>query len=245
MRELLHRADDLRHALDPLERLRDGARDLLRHVLEVGRVRRLPQLARSRSGSTPLLSRAATISRWRFRSTRRGRESRRGGIRMLSPTYWMGVLISCATPAARWPIPSSFCARRSCAFASSSSPRASRSCRWTETRALTSPIRNRGPRDEMGPARRERIVDVLRLRPRGDEDHRNRCRLLASRPARRPRTRLSLDHLGQEDEVGTVLEGGADDPRHGLWWCTCRSRSSAAGATSEAARRESSTMRMR
>ena len=35
--------------------------------------------------------------------------------RTLSPMNWMGVFSSCATPAASWPIDSSFCAWASCA----------------------------------------------------------------------------------------------------------------------------------
>lgn len=62
--------------------------------------------------------------------------------RVLSPMYCMGVLISWAMPAASWPIDSSFCDWSCSACALASSVCATRSCRWTDTRAFTSPIRN-------------------------------------------------------------------------------------------------------
>jgi len=62
--------------------------------------------------------------------------SRKASLRkmVLSPTYWMGVLISWAMPAASWPMASSFWAWRSCtSMEARSSSEARRSVMSRET----------------------------------------------------------------------------------------------------------------
>ena len=64
----------------------------------------------------------------------------------MSPTNWIGVLISCAMPAASWPTASSFCARRSSSSMRSRSASRALGRRDVEQDALQHAARRRGRR---------------------------------------------------------------------------------------------------
>ncbi len=105
--ELIDRTDDLGHLPCAFEGFVDGAGNLVGEVVDVATTKHLSRSSRLRVESVPSLhsswTRAATVTILSITD----QDSRRKT--MLSLTYWIGVLISWAMPAASCPMTSSFC----------------------------------------------------------------------------------------------------------------------------------------
>ena len=118
--ELIHRPNDFGHLPGAFEGLVDGPGNLIGEVVDVGSGEALFQVVAAPVESVPRRhspwTRAATVTIRPITD----QDSRRKT--MLSLTYWIGVLISCAMPAASWPMTSNFCIWRICSCKSFPAP---------------------------------------------------------------------------------------------------------------------------
>ena len=111
MGEIAHGADDAGDVVEPFQGLLDGAGRLGQEEIQVALREGLFQLGDQGGGGRRFLDGVEEELVPAEQGNERAKDFCRK--RMLSPMYWVGVLISWAMPAARWPTDSSFWAWRS------------------------------------------------------------------------------------------------------------------------------------